>query len=671
MQRKFSWTKPFVRCICFFLATIVLTSLTSLAVAPDLTVDYDSRIADPDTSSPSHMGFLNIPWLHDGRIWTDKSVQVNTEPDEEDFSVTLSVLSQSYTASAGYVIPTDTVFIIDMSGSMYMESIGTRPRVAVLVDALNEAIDILLDANPRNRIAVVAYGGRTGGYSRAEDILPLGRPELIPDATSYFTYRPGSINNFVDVNTVVKLTASVLVQGSTPTQRGIYNGARILAAATDLTIPALDALGNPVTDSIGTQKMITRKPNIILMTDGEPTMAWSDYLFTTPPADTSQNYGDGINGEIGVSLLTALTAAHRKRLVHEHYYEKNPAHLPDVANYTGGTEPLGFYTISLNDVPPPLLISATMFPFDPADTSPGGFADRADLTTNVGPYNTPYPVDGSIESMGDLLRDLVSPGPITFTTQFRVGFGNYRWEDLSIDNPESLTLDELAFADMFFPAGDLSTLRDAFASITTEIQKQSYSGITDAEAGQEAFDGYLVFSDVLGDYMEFRGISDFEFDGVSFSRTGFSQAILNNTDGARTRYEDILYHHLNYGNMPGDTGYAPARYVTTAQVRELVESNINSGYLAANNSIKYYAYENRDYAGSFFDISGSEAVYSLLGHMFKTIYGGDLPAIEKTPNGKPFFPARQDVHFSLSHSRTHVMCALSNKPVGVDIESPR
>ena len=48
-----------------------------------------------------------------------------------------------------------------------------------------------------------------------------------------------------------------------------------------------------------------------------------------------------------------------------------------------------------------------------------------------------------------------------------------------------------------------------------------------------------------------------------------------------------------------------------------------------------------------------------------------MPEIKKTPNGKPYFPARPDIHFSLSHTRTHVLCALSDNPAGADIESPR
>ena len=69
--------------------------------------------------------------------------------------------------------------------------------------------------------------------------------------------------------------------------------------------------------------------------------------------------------------------------------------------------------------------------------------------------------------------------------------------------------------------------------------------------------------------------------------------------------------------------------------------------------------------------NGSEAAYSLLEYAFCFEYGSAVPAIKKTPNGKPFFPGFPDVHFSLSHSATHVICAISSEPVGVDIESPR
>ena len=69
--------------------------------------------------------------------------------------------------------------------------------------------------------------------------------------------------------------------------------------------------------------------------------------------------------------------------------------------------------------------------------------------------------------------------------------------------------------------------------------------------------------------------------------------------------------------------------------------------------------------------NGSAAAYALLEHAFRERYGRGLPEIEKTPAGKPFFPGEPEIHFSLSHCATHVLCALSDEPVGADIESPR
>ena len=70
----------------------------------------------------------------------------------------------------------------------------------------------------------------------------------------------------------------------------------------------------------------------------------------------------------------------------------------------------------------------------------------------------------------------------------------------------------------------------------------------------------------------------------------------------------------------------------------------------------------------FSNSSGSEAVYALLKSAYISKYCDNFPIIKKTPNGKPYFPNRPDVHFSLSHTRTHVLCAISNNPVGCDIE---
>ena len=48
-----------------------------------------------------------------------------------------------------------------------------------------------------------------------------------------------------------------------------------------------------------------------------------------------------------------------------------------------------------------------------------------------------------------------------------------------------------------------------------------------------------------------------------------------------------------------------------------------------------------------------------------------LPEIARDPRGKPYFPDRPDLHFNWSHSGDLLLCALSDRPVGVDIERTR
>lgn len=63
--------------------------------------------------------------------------------------------------------------------------------------------------------------------------------------------------------------------------------------------------------------------------------------------------------------------------------------------------------------------------------------------------------------------------------------------------------------------------------------------------------------------------------------------------------------------------------------------------------------------------------YRLLEDAFMSLYGKKYekpPKIEKTPNGKPYFASCSDVFFSVSHTRGYAAVALSEKPVGMDIE---
>ena len=49
----------------------------------------------------------------------------------------------------------------------------------------------------------------------------------------------------------------------------------------------------------------------------------------------------------------------------------------------------------------------------------------------------------------------------------------------------------------------------------------------------------------------------------------------------------------------------------------------------------------------------------------------DLPEIRRSSFGKPYFPEHPEIHFNLSHTAGAVLVALSDRPVGVDIERIR
>lgn len=57
----------------------------------------------------------------------------------------------------------------------------------------------------------------------------------------------------------------------------------------------------------------------------------------------------------------------------------------------------------------------------------------------------------------------------------------------------------------------------------------------------------------------------------------------------------------------------------------------------------------------------------LLARMYEELTGEEMPPIEKAPRGKPYFPG-SNLHFSITHTKTTVFCAISDTVVGIDAE---
>ena len=64
---------------------------------------------------------------------------------------------------------------------------------------------------------------------------------------------------------------------------------------------------------------------------------------------------------------------------------------------------------------------------------------------------------------------------------------------------------------------------------------------------------------------------------------------------------------------------------------------------------------------------GHTAGRNLLRDMVQAYTNAPMPEIAVTQRGKPYFPD-SSLHFSISHTKHRVFCALSDKPIGIDAE---
>ena len=87
-----------------------------------------------------------------------------TLDDPNDFLISLSAIASTKTIVGYSTLPTDTMFILDVSGSM-----DSGNRDVRMVQAANKAIGDLLALNNYNRVGVVLYS------SNATLMMPLDR----------------------------------------------------------------------------------------------------------------------------------------------------------------------------------------------------------------------------------------------------------------------------------------------------------------------------------------------------------------------------------------------------------------------------------------------------------------------------------------------------------------
>jgi len=100
--------------------------------------------------------------------------------------------------------------------------------------------------------------------------------------------------------------------------------------------------------------------------------------------------------------------------------------------------------------------------------------------------------------------------------------------------------------------------------------------------------------------------------------------------------------------------------------------NDEIGRLDLERALREISPERRAYANRYhneLDRRLSVAVYLLLKDGLRREYGlKGNPRLGIGPSGKPFLVEHPEIHFSFSHCPKAAACALSDRPVGVDVE---
>ena len=644
MLKGNKYRKAINRIICFKLVVTMILSLflfsfgtfdddlvasAATTLPPGVSVVPRGKISDQDTSNftfsntpylnsgpalnPLTNIFLNTP-RNDGRVWTDKSVNANQafiydtaggvvdtiKAPQNEFLVTLSALSQSINIEQIIVEPSDTVFVIDASGSMATNSVpgDGRSRVAVVIDALNDAIKMLMAANPNNRVSVVIYGGQfvsSQNQAKVYPVLSLGRYEI---ASPIFSVSGTTVT--VSANIASPLQRSFVVEGGTPTQLGMRRGADVLLGVPQGLVGGSGTLfdtGTPDVTNPGSNIIVTRKPNIILMTDGEPTFAWHDYTMGAfsnwqGVTNTANWYdvGNGSAGDMGLTALTVMTAAYVKQQVRDWYYPTNPAapgYSPDNVSKS-----VGFYTLGLG-----VNSSISNAMLSPYGTSAGG-SFNAQLVTQS--YN-------SVNYNMLTVLDTFAPGTEPSTFPYLQRGSSTAHSPVTITNAGGY-VQTCNYDTMSFTAMDKAGLDEAFNTITQQIVTQGNYSTNTGTGNRAQYDGYLVFSDVIGEYMQFGDFYALWYNNIKNDGASFKDAL---TTATPTPQQISIYNTYRDNLMQFITkpGAAPANAFLQTDADLLISSSragtggLNTGQ--NGNKVVYYADVNRNWVGNRFDGAGN------------------------------------------------------------------
>ncbi len=481
-------------------------------------------ISDLDTSTKySESLGDNASTEYAGRIWSDKSVysgdatfatfggrnttiKLNESKNGEDFLVAFSVLATSESVEGQTQAPVDVVLIMDISGSMSNSDSNMdngKSRIYNLVQAANDTIDKLMALNPYTRVSVVVFS------NNATTLLPLDRytkattieRQWVQTGTfawqghweetevdlPYFSLSrdTASINNAVLYTNAVNSKSDIIeissnVEGGTNIQVGLYEGMKILADEESTTANINGA-------------EIQRIPSVILLSDGSPTYS-SDSRFWWAPADNN-NDGPGTDAYVGNGMKAILVGSYMKDAIDRNYGVAGSAYSTKV--YTIG---MGITNL-LDDE-----------------------RDLAYITLNPGHYWNLNTFNNTMKTTIKNYWDSYTAGNNTGTLNINVGT---RRNNKNYDKDYALTHPTTGYdvdpetgydyVDGYYGADNASAVTDVFNTIVSNISLSVPQVPTELKGSDPISDGYITYTDPIGEYMEVKDVKAIIYAGETFT----------------------------------------------------------------------------------------------------------------------------------------------------------
>ena len=497
-----------------------------------------------------------------GGIWTDKSVFTSvgdyleatdenvagTEAyaavenglkldDSNNFLVALSAIASTKSIKGYTSIPTDTIFVLDMSSSM-----NTANSIDDLAKAADEAVTTLLNVNYNNRIGVVFYSGHDDGMV----LLPLDRYSTTATGESKYLelYRSNNKNGIRVVNGVtgeknknVARTGDVYHTG-TFTQDGIYMAMRELEKA-DKTVTS------------GVQAGMERMPIIVLMTDGEPTVMANDFTGNAG-ALPNLNGRDSVQSWVSRDFMSQLSAGYAKYMLEE-----------GANKYL--THDLLFYTLGLGDI----------------DDLPVLDPTQSTETNNY--WNDFLAGDRRVVDNGQELN-------VNATAEALDGFMDALEADKTVRNKYR------SYVNGYFTAKSNDQLQAAFQKIVEEIILQSMYYPTHVDNQDPNNDGFLEFVDHIGKNMEVKDIKGIQLGEKLYTGATFAKMVTEGMLGTVENPSDIgnnLIWAIQYRLGIEDVTQARA-IITVAWNNGLLYYNSDTDY---GNSYGWYTDDTHQFLG--------------------------------------------------------------------------